>query len=297
MAVLCAVQVAVLALAMSVQPLSADIISDITTSETDEFDALQIKVEMFWKPILSAAEDVQMEKHLVLYAHAEDVIKSLPAENKFARETLREALDHLKKADDASFKLALSSSQVATEKLDAPHDGSSSGFSFLTGGQNFLQAALKRFIGGGQYSKKLLEHVQERQSDILPVLRGAAGATGNVLSDCRLASSKGFEVQKYDIYNDHVPKTPKIAKDLADRIIDAAGATRHRFMTSITDVVQGITKDEQEKHEDAAVTVTKASLRGLHRSVASAEAKISLKTSHVQFANLVGSSNLIDSWL
>jgi len=297
MSVLCAVRVAVLALAMSLQPASADIISDITTSETDEFDALQIKVEMFWKPILSAAEDVQMEKHLALYAHAEDVIKSLPAENKFVKETLREALDHLKKADDASFKLALSSARVATDKLDATQDGGSSGFSFLTGGQNFLKAALKRFVGGGQFSAKLIEHVQERQSDILPVLRGAAGATGNILSDCRLASKKGFDVQRYDIYNNDVPKTPKIADDLADQIIDAAGSTRHHFMKGITDAVKGITRDEQEKHEDAAVTVTKASLRGLHRSVASAEAKISLKTSQLQFSNLIGSSNLIDSWL
>lgn len=290
MSLLCIVQLAVLALAISFQPAVADIISDITTSESDEFSALQIKAELFWKPVLSAAEDIQMEKHLVLYQHAEDVISRLPAENEYVRKTLREALDHLKSADDASFKQALASSHVAQQKLDAPAGSSGSiGLSFLTGGQNFLKVALKRFIGGGSYPEKLIEHVSERQGDILPVLQGAAGSTGNILSDCRLASSKGFDVRKYDIYNDSVPKTPQTAKDLANLIIDAAGQTRHHFTQAITDMVKGITRDEQEKHEDAAVTVTKVSLRGLHKSVAMAEAKISSSR-----GSLFASAQLID---
>jgi len=283
-----AARVGVLALATSVWPVLADIISDITTSESDEFSALQIKAEMFWKPILNAAEDVQMEKHLQLYADAEAIIKDLPAENKYVRQTLREALDHLKSADDISFKQALSSSRVAQDKLDAPCDTSGNGLSFISGGQNFLKTALQRFIGGGHYPAKLVEHVEKRQADILPVLRGAASVTGSILSDCRLASKLSFDVHKYDIYNKDVPKTPKIAEDLADRIIDAAGQTRKRFTKSITDMVKGITKDVQEKQEDAAITVTKKSLQGLHASIAKAEAQLP------SMSGLLSSSQLID---
>merc|ERR1719456_2248301 len=87
-----------LLLAVSLLSVRADIISDITTPETDEFSALQIKAELFWKPILTAAEDVKMEKHLELYADVEAAIKELPAENDYVRQTLREALDHLKSA-------------------------------------------------------------------------------------------------------------------------------------------------------------------------------------------------------
>jgi cell division septum initiation protein DivIVA len=271
------VRVALFLLANSMQPVGADIISDITVSETDEFSALQIKAEVFWKPILNAAEDVKMEKHLELYADVEAAINELPAENTYVRQTLREALDHLKRADDASFKQALASSSIATEKLNAPYGQTGDSFSFLHGGQNFLKAALKRFIGGGRYPEKLVDHVEQRQADILPVLRGAASITGNILTDCRLASKKGFDVRKYDIYNKGVPKTPKRASELADKIIDAAGETRHRFTSSITDLVKGITRDFEGKQEDASVTVTKASLQGLHESIAKAEATMSTK--------------------
>jgi len=290
MSAFAAVQVVALVLAASWPAAVADIISDITTSESDDSSALNIKAEMFWKPIVSAAEDVQMHEHLALYADAEKVITSLPAENEYVRKTLTESLDHLKKADAVSFKQALAASRVAKEKLDNPSDGSGSGFSFLTGGQNFLTAALKKFIGGSSYPDKLKEHVSERQADILPVLRGASGVTGNILKDSRLASSKAFDVLKYNLYHRDVPKTPKTATDLADRIVAAAGETRHHFTKSIADMANSIAKDENEKHEDASVTVTKASLRGFHNSVAAAEARIASTASSSQLHSLFSSS-------
>lgn len=252
----------------------ADIISDITAPETDQSSALQLKAEIFWKPILSAGEDLNMEKHLEVYAEAEIVIKNLPAANEYVRQILREALDHLKRADDAAFQQALSSARLAREKLYAPVDGGSS-FSFLHGGQNFLKSALKRFIGGGRYPERLVQHVEQRQADILPALRGAADVSGDILGECRLASKKGFDVRKYDIYNRGVPKTPQAADDMADKIIDAASETRRHFMRSITDLVNGITRDVEGQEEDPAVTVTKASLQTLHQTVANAETRIS----------------------
>jgi len=289
MLVLC--RVSALVCAVSLTSVVADIISDITGVETDEMSALQIKAEAFWKPILSAAEDVNMEKHLQLYADAEAVILGLPKENDYVRKALREALDHLKSADDVSFKQALASASVAKEKLDGPRDTTSIGFSFLTGGlspKNFLKNALKRFIGGGRYPEKLVQHVQQRQADILPVLRGAADVSGNILSDCRLASKIGFDVRKYDIYNDGVPKTPKNADDVADRIIDAASETRSRFTRSITDLVNGITKDYEQKEENAGSTVTKASLHGLHAKIFAAQAQAKAKATVTASSNSIG---------
>lgn len=272
-----------------VLPATADIISDITVSESDETSALQIKAELFWKPIVKAAEDVEMEKHLDVYAEVEAVIGKLPSENEYVRQTLQEALDHLKIADDASFKQALASSRVAKDKfLDKPCDNSGSDFNFLTAGQNFLRTSLQRFIGGGQYSERLVKHVEQRQADILPVLRGAADVTGDILTNCRLATKKSFDVRKYDLYNKNVPKTPQYAEDVADRIIDASGETRSRFTKSITDLVKGITRDVQEKQEDPAATVTKASVQGLHAKIAQAEAGFSSQKS------LLSTSQIID---
>lgn len=259
-----------------------EVISDITTSEADEVKAMRIKADLFWEPIVAAAEDVKMEQHLALYADAEAVITGLPAENEYVRQALREALDHLKSADDASFKQALSTSRVAKEKLEAPCDTGGDVFSFVTGGQNFLKTALKRFVGGGRYADKLVEHAGQRQTDVLPILRGAAGVTGDILGDCRLASQRGFDVRKYSIYNRNVPKTPKIANDVADRIIDAASETRRRFTTGITGLAAGITRDFQEREEGAAATVTKASLHGLHATVADAEEQISSSSSSLE---------------
>jgi len=270
------VRVATLVLTL-VLPAAADIISDITISESDETSALQIKAELFWKPVLNAAEDVKMEKHLGVYADAEAVIKKLPSENEYVRKTLQEALDHLKIADDASFKHALASKRIAKDKMDKPCDAFGE-FNFFTAGQNFLRTSLQRFIGGGRYPEKLLKHVEERQADILPVLRGAADVTGDILTNCRLATKKSFDIMKYDIYNKNVPKTPKYAEDIADRIVDASRETRSRFTRGITDVVKGITRDFQEKQEDPAATVTKASVQGLHAKIAMAEAKFSKKS-------------------
>lgn len=286
MALLSTVRFAILATGILAPSASADIISDITTSESDEFAALQIKTESFWKPILTAAEEVKMGQHLDLYKEAEDIITKLPAENSYVQKSLRDALEHLKKADEVLFKQALNAVRVATEKLEVPAGGGGSSFSFLTGGQNFLKAAIQRFVGAGNYHEKVGEHVNERQGDILPLLRGASGASGNILKDTRLAQNLGFDVQKYDIYDETAPKTPQIAKDLADKIVSAAGETRHHFMQSITNTVNSITKDEQEKHEDASATVTKASLRGLHQSVALQEARIASRATSLQFSSL-----------
>lgn len=260
---------------------TAEIISDITISEADEIGALQVKKERFWRPVMRAAEETNVDKHAQLYQDVEKEIATLPKENEYVRQALRESLDHLKSADQELLKNALQSSELASDRLAASDDGSS--FSFFTGGQNFLKRAIRNFIDGGDYSEKVADQVEKRQAAILPLLRGAASSTGNILSDCRLSSKRGFDLRKYDIYNRGVPKTPESAKVLADRLIEAAGETRHRFTSSITTLVKGITRDVTEKQENAAAAVTQASLQA-------SLAKIDLKARE----SFVSASQIID---
>jgi hypothetical protein len=252
-------------------PGTAEVISDITISDADEFSALQVKKERFWRPVMRAVEETKVDKHAQLYKDVECEIATLPEENEYVRLALRESVNHLKSADQELLKNALQSSELASEKMAARDGGSS--FSFFTGGQNFLKTAIRRFIDGGDYSEKVTDHIGKRQADILPLLRGAAESTGSILSDCRLASKRGFDVRKYDIYNRGVPKTPESAKVLADRLIEAAGETRKSFTSSITSMVNGITRDVQEKQEDAASIVTRASL---HASLAKAQSSFQI---------------------
>merc|ERR1719277_398984 len=123
-----------------------------------------------------------------------------------------------------------------------------------------MKKALQRFVSGGQYSEKLIEHVEQRQADILPVLQGVAGSTGSFLSDVTKASKVSFDVLKYDIYNKGVPKTPQAAKDVAYKLVDASGETRHRFMQFITQTVTSIGRDVQEQSQDASATVAQSVL-------------------------------------
>jgi len=220
---------------------------------------LEIKAEQFWKPLLLAAQDVKMEKHLALYKDVERVIKELPTENDYVKQALSESLESLRNADSLLFKQALDSASIASSKLEIPTP-STGGFSFFSGGQDFLRRALRKLVDNGQYADQLAEHITDRQNDILPMLRGAAKISGNVLTDCRVASKKAFDVRKYDIYNRGVPKTPKEANAVAERLVDAAGETRSRFTKFITEAALSITRDVQGKQEPAAATVTKASL-------------------------------------
>lgn len=250
--------------ACALSSISSDIISDITGSSADEARALEIKSEAFWKSLVGAAEEMKMEEHFATYAQVDSAIKSLPAQNEYVREALTEALMRARRADEVLLKQAVDSSKAAAEQLATPVKGGGDFFSFITGGQGFFSKAIKGFVDGGQYSQKLVKHIDERQADILPMLRGVADVTSNVLSDCRLASKRSFDVLKYDIYNKDVPKTPEAAKEAANRLIDAAGESRKRFTSFIREAANSITQDVTSRHEDAATTVVKEKLKNIN---------------------------------
>jgi len=239
----------------------ADIISDLTSSSFDEKRAAEIKAGQFWNGVLQASEEMNMEKHISLYADADAVIASLPAENEYVRQALQDSLTRLKRADEVVLLRSVRTSQTASDSLASPVTGDL--FSFMRGGQNFVAQAIRSFVDGGRYSEKLVQHVGERQAAILPVLQETNEITGNVLKDCRLASQKSFDALKYDIYTKDVPKTPENVKALAYRLVEAVGETRHKFMRFVTEAANSIASDVEEKDEPAATTVIKASLRAM----------------------------------
>jgi len=257
-------KIAVAFAAGSVFTTRADIISDLTTSSVDEKRALEIKAGQFWDGVLQASEEMNMEKHVSMYAEAEEVIASLPAENVFVREALQDSLTRLKRADETLLLQSIRTSQTASDSMAAPVTGEF--FSFITGGQNFFAQAIRGFVDGGRYSDKLVRHVGERQAEILPVLQETRDITGNVLKDCRLASQRSFDALKYDIYNKDVPKTPENAKALAYKMVEAVGETRHKFMRFVTEAADSIARDTEQKDEPAATTVIKSSLRSFEFS-------------------------------
>jgi hypothetical protein len=241
-----------------------DVISDLTTSSTDETRALEIKATQFWRPILEAAEELHLDAHDAVVHDATRIAGDLPEENSYVRQALLDAADHLRRADQAVLNQAVRSSSLASEHMTGSEAGDWNSFfsSWSTTGPKFLTQALRRFVSEGRYSERLLEQVANRQADILPVLRGVSSETGSVLSDCRLASKRAFDLLKYDIYNKGVPKTPEAAKAVAHRLVDAAGETRHRFSQLIVEMANGLARDVEGRKDSAGATVTRSSLQG-----------------------------------
>lgn len=252
-------------LTVSVPAFESEIISDIVTASTDEGRALEIKNQQFWQPVLDSAEKAKMTSaytHLSVYEEVESAMSELPDQNDHVRGLLSEALIRLKRADQHVFQQAVESSEVADQQLMAG-PGTSNTFSFITGGQNYFAQAIRNFVGGGRYSQRIGHQVGQRQAEVTPMLRGAASVTTNVLQDCREGSKLSFDVVKYDIYMTGVVKTPEIASEAAYKLIDAFGDTRHIFLKGITDTVNSIARDSEQKDADPSAIVTKSLAFGL----------------------------------
>mmetsp|Transcript_49045 Transcript_49045/g.140445 ORF Transcript_49045/g.140445 Transcript_49045/m.140445 type:complete len:285 (+) Transcript_49045:2-856(+) len=240
----------------------ADIISDITTSAGDERRALDVKRERFWGPMLRSTEAPEIHAHVALYAEAEAAIAGLPAGHDYVRKALQEALEHLRRADSAVLARSRKQAELAAARL-AASEGWHGGFSFLTGGQDFVSAAMRRFVDFGGYFSQVRGEVQDRRAAVLPALQGASAIAGDVLRDCRAASSRSFDALKHDIYQRGVPKTPPAAKKAADGIVAAAAETRRRFLGLVKAGVTGVTGDAEAAKEKPAATVTRALLEDL----------------------------------
>lgn len=244
---------------------AAEVISDVLSSETVEDRALEVRAKQFWSAIKNVADDMNLEEHVNLYAEAEQSLQELSPEHTYVREALSESLLRLQRADATVFKQGLESAGIVAAELEAigkPSSKEHGGISWLRSGsqQGILRKALGLFIDG-RYADELREQVEERQAALLPMLRGAADVTGNVLEDCRLSTRLAFDVQKYDIYNKGVPKTPEAAKEVSKKIVEASSQTRKRFMNFVMSMVGSLVNDVVAKTTTASATVVQAEVR------------------------------------
>lgn len=255
----------ILIVTLTVKLTTAEVISDVLSSESVEDRALEVRAKQFWSAIKSVADDMNLEEHVNLYAEAEQSLKELSPEHSYVREALSESLLRLQRADATVFKQGLESAGIAAAELEAigkPSSKESGGISWLRSGsqQGILRKALGLFIDG-KYADELREQVEERQASLLPMLRGAADVTGNVLEDCRLSTRLAFDVQKYDIYNKGVPKTPEAAKEVSKKIVEASSQTRKRFMNFVMSMVGSLVSDIAAKTTTASATVVQAEVQ------------------------------------
>lgn len=248
-----------------------EVISDITapSPSLDAGRALEIKKQEFWEPVLHAASGQEVQGHAALYKDAEAAIEKLCLEHTYVRVALREALERLRRADAAVLAQAEQHSLLAAEELATPVRSTwGESFSFITGGQNFLGQAVQRFLDGGDYTSRLRGHMEQRKASVLPALQGASTAAGDVLGDCRFASKRGFDAPKHDVCDGEAEPTPEAAKDIANRIIDAAAETRRRFMKMVAASADGLTNDSERQHEEPSAIVTQTLLAGMEEPAA-----------------------------
>merc|ERR1719490_281485 len=119
-----------------------------------------------------AAQVAMLKEHDLLFSDAHAVLADLPPDNHYVHQALSEALQHLRQADSAVLARAEQQSVVASEELLASSAWTwSGGFSLITGGQNFLEAAIQRFVHG-RYASRAKEAKRSRQATVVPLLRG-----------------------------------------------------------------------------------------------------------------------------
>lgn len=247
---------------------STEIISDVLSiSSQDESQALSIKKEKFWTSMVASTEGTHVAEHLLLAMETKQLALSLPEEYSYVEQKLLEAARRLRQANEALESQSATAQGVAEQKLNEDASKSWSwSFSWEHGisYSNAFSIARSKLLGDGEYSGKLAKDVRDRQADVEPVLRGAANKLGDVLTNCRLVSSLGFDILKYDLYNKGVPKTTPEVKAMADRLIAAARITRQEFMGVAMAPVHSLVDDTKGKVERPTATIVKAELE--HKS-------------------------------
>lgn len=202
----------------------------------------------FWHQAFRPAVTARIPEHLRLCAEAENAAANLPSRNSVVRQMLNEAADHLRRANVALLAEASKNSASKLHKILPSTSGQGLGtfesavHTFTAEGAVSTDKKLaERFDTDEEVAQRLVHDLsQELEAKKKPSgLRGFTGAQENptdVVGECRHVSKLGFDVLKFDIRHDGVPKTPAAAQSLAKSLIQAAGQTRHtwyQFMSHV----------------------------------------------------------------
>jgi hypothetical protein len=201
---------------------------------------LKVRNDDFWQALIKATPR-QVQQQFSLCSRARNVFASIPDENSAVRSILAECVDHLQSATNVLLAQSIRSIQIAEGNLSHPGLCSSD-----------LPVVAQRLKGDGGYPEQLVRDMHCRQEEVLPMLQTTTMTAGNVLEDCRLASRRGFDILKYDIYNRGVPKTPANVKEMAQDLIDAAGNTRRQFTSFVTEIALGLACDARLSQDPEA---------------------------------------------
>lgn len=192
----------------------------------------------FWHQAFRPAVVAQAPEQIRLCTEVEDAAAKLPSRNSVVQQMLKEAADHLRRANVALLAEATRNSASKLHRKLPSTYGEGHG-AFQTAVRSF--AAMGAGSSNDEAADRLAEELsRELEADKKPAgLRGFIGAQEqptDAVGECRHVSKLGFEVLKYDIRHEGVPKTPAVAQSLAKNLIDAAAKTRrtwYQFMSHV----------------------------------------------------------------
>eukprot|EP00746_Dinoflagellata_sp_MGD_P002997 gnl/MRDRNA2_/MRDRNA2_105840_c0_seq1.p1 gnl/MRDRNA2_/MRDRNA2_105840_c0~~gnl/MRDRNA2_/MRDRNA2_105840_c0_seq1.p1 ORF type:complete len:266 (+),score=33.65 gnl/MRDRNA2_/MRDRNA2_105840_c0_seq1:58-855(+) len=185
----------------------------------------------FWHQAFRPAVVAHAPEHLRLCAEVASVAANLPPKNAVVRQMLTEAADHLRRANVALLVEATKNSASKLHRSVPSTIGQS---------RDAFENAIQTFTAEGvmstedEVAQRLVDELSsELEAENKPAgLRGFVGANErptDAVGECRQVSKLGFDVLKFDIRHDGVPKTPAAAQSLAKSLIAAAGETRRTW--------------------------------------------------------------------
>jgi len=214
---------------------AAETITDLTLPEDFQERQLKKRHDRFWQVIESA---VDTEDYVGAAEGLAACLDDIDADPK-VKAMLEESVQHL----HAAALGAAAQNGRAMNVAEAAMAGGSQ--AQAKGPTDFFQRLYSSFIAEDQkdFPDKFRGQVEERQKRVSDILKGSVGS--NVLQESRLASKTAFDVLKYDIYHQGVPKTPEPAKEIANKIVDLHAKVRKSYLNVITTAANQLASDAQ----------------------------------------------------
>lgn len=239
--------------------VSAELYSDVESTERDETKALEIKAKDFWQGLMESAQGLETTKNAELSARVELALKKLPSGYNVIREHFDKAIGHLANADSMLFEEASRSKMMALQRLEngESHEALCD---YVSENEDYLYTAYTRFVGYRTYEKKLGRHILSRLKEMEPALDRATEMAPQMYDQSEKASNSARAVMTNRKLG-HTKQDDALRK-LAGEIISATGKQRMRFQDYLFGSLLTTAQDLAGEKEKPSQTVMKASLRG-----------------------------------